>query len=227
MLVLAKADATRDDRRRRLSAVHQPLGQRRGRARRLSADRGFRARRHDPGLAVPLRRARRRAAHLDGAGRRHGLCRLAAATAMAPSVAVGLPFSPTAATITARPGPTGSSPRSPPTGARLTGHRAGPLCPDDRRRPAGRSRRGGDWYWNFALPVERERGLGDRDAHLHVGDAAAAAASRELGRVRRQTSAPSPPDLDAALERRRAWDRAVRRAGGRRRPDLCRRRRTG
>ncbi|HWD59630.1 MAG TPA: glycogen debranching enzyme N-terminal domain-containing protein, partial [Stellaceae bacterium] len=28
----------------------------------------------------------------------------------------------------------------------------------------------GGWYENFDLPVERERGLGDRDAHRHVGD---------------------------------------------------------
>ena len=80
-------------------------------------------------------------------------------------------FSPTAATITARPGPTGFNPEIAAAGARLTRRGAGPLrvdaSPQHRR---ARSRRGATGTENFDLPVERERGLGDRDAHLHVGD---------------------------------------------------------
>jgi predicted glycogen debranching enzyme len=66
-----------------------------------------------------------------------------------------------------------------------------------------------DWYENFDLPVERERGLGDRDAHRHVGDGfLPLAAGRWSGYVA-SLGADASPDLDAALERRRAADRAV------------------
>ncbi len=66
-----------------------------------------------------------------------------------------------------------------------------------------------EWYRDFDLPVERERGLSARDSHLHIGDAeldlpvgcwAGIAASLEPG---------AAPDLATALDRRRACDRAV------------------
>lgn len=66
-----------------------------------------------------------------------------------------------------------------------------------------------EWYWDFDLPVERERGLNDRDAHLHVGDAAL---PLEPGRWVGLAAGLDPDistDLDAALARRRDRDRAV------------------
>jgi predicted glycogen debranching enzyme len=66
-----------------------------------------------------------------------------------------------------------------------------------------------DWYWDFDLPVERERGLGDRDAHLHVGDASLTLEPGRWVGVAAGLGADVTPDIDAALARRRAWDRAV------------------
>ena len=69
-----------------------------------------------------------------------------------------------------------------------------------------------EWYWDFDLPVERERGLGDRDAHLHVGELSLglepgkwSGFAAGLGEV--------SADLDAALARRVAHDRAAVPAG--------------
>jgi predicted glycogen debranching enzyme len=67
----------------------------------------------------------------------------------------------------------------------------------------------GDWYENFDLPVERERGLGDRDAHRHVGDGyMPLVPSRWVGYAASLDPA-ADADLDAALDRRQAHDRAV------------------
>jgi glycogen debranching enzyme len=66
-----------------------------------------------------------------------------------------------------------------------------------------------EWYDNFDLPIERERGLPARDSHRHVGEArlplipgAWAGLAASLGRL-------DAVDLEAALARRRAHDRAV------------------
>ena len=65
------------------------------------------------------------------------------------------------------------------------------------------------WYENFDLPVERERGLGDRDSHRHVGDGfLSLKAGRWAGYVASLDLAASA-DLDAALARRQIHDRAV------------------
>jgi predicted glycogen debranching enzyme len=66
----------------------------------------------------------------------------------------------------------------------------------------------GDWYRDFDLPVERERGLDATDSHLHVGDLELPLSDRAWSGF---AAALSPPaaDLDAALDRRRAHDRAV------------------
>lgn len=66
----------------------------------------------------------------------------------------------------------------------------------------------GDWYENFDLPVERERGLGDHDAHRHVGDGFV---KLQPGRWAGYAASLGPDpsnDLDAALARRMAHDRA-------------------
>ena len=65
-----------------------------------------------------------------------------------------------------------------------------------------------DWYENFELPVERERGLGDHDAHRHVADAfAPLEPGGWVGYV--AGTGDVAADLGAAMERRRAADRAV------------------
>ena len=66
-----------------------------------------------------------------------------------------------------------------------------------------------DWYWNFDLPVERERGLADRDIHRHVGDGCLPLVPGEWAGYVASLKPGATPDLDAALERRRTYDRAV------------------
>ena len=104
--------------------------------------------------------------------------------------------------------PDGFQPEIAADGARLTvtipGRFALSIAASDGSIAARR-----DWYWDFDLPVERERGLGDRDAHLHVGDATL---TLEPGRWVGVAAGLGPdvtPDIDAALARRRAWDLAV------------------
>jgi predicted glycogen debranching enzyme len=67
----------------------------------------------------------------------------------------------------------------------------------------------GDWYENFELPVERERGLGDRDAHRRVGDGFVPLTRGEWAGYAVSFAGAPDADLDAALDRRRAHDRAV------------------
>jgi 4-alpha-glucanotransferase len=65
------------------------------------------------------------------------------------------------------------------------------------------------WIENFDLPVERERGLYDRDNHLQVAEAHfKLEPGRWVGVVGSLHHNPSP-DLEAALERRRSWQRSV------------------
>ncbi len=66
-----------------------------------------------------------------------------------------------------------------------------------------------DWYRDFDLPVERERGLAARDSHLHVGDLELPLAAGVWSGFVASLGRPVAPDLDAALERRRAHDRGV------------------
>jgi 4-alpha-glucanotransferase len=66
-----------------------------------------------------------------------------------------------------------------------------------------------DWYENFDLPVERERGLGDHDSHRHVGDLYMPLAPGKWAGFVASLDDAANADLDAALERRRAHDRAV------------------
>src|SRR5262249_51036742 len=67
----------------------------------------------------------------------------------------------------------------------------------------------GVWCENFALPIERERGLGDRDSALNVADGfmplmPGAWAGYAVGLAGEQRA-----DLEAALTRRFDHDRAV------------------
>jgi predicted glycogen debranching enzyme len=66
-----------------------------------------------------------------------------------------------------------------------------------------------DWYENFELPVEHERGLGDRDAHRHIGDGFLPLSSGRWAGYAASTGGAPSSDLGAALERRHAADRAV------------------
>jgi len=66
-----------------------------------------------------------------------------------------------------------------------------------------------DWYANFDLPVERERGLGDRDAHRHAGDGFLPLIPGKWAGYAASLDPAASADLDAALERRRGADRAV------------------
>jgi predicted glycogen debranching enzyme len=66
-----------------------------------------------------------------------------------------------------------------------------------------------DWYRDFDLPVERERGLAARDSHLHVGDFELPLAAGIMSGFVASLGRSVAPDLEAALERRRAHDRGV------------------
>jgi hypothetical protein len=66
-----------------------------------------------------------------------------------------------------------------------------------------------DWYRDFDLPVERERGVSARDSHLHVGELELPLEMEILSGFVASIGRPGAPDLDAALERRRAHDRGV------------------
>ncbi len=66
-----------------------------------------------------------------------------------------------------------------------------------------------EWYRDFDLPVERERGLGAHDSHLHIGDLELPLAAGIWSGFVASLARPAAPDLDVALERRRAHDRGV------------------
>ncbi len=66
-----------------------------------------------------------------------------------------------------------------------------------------------DWYRDFDLPVERERGLGAHDSHLHVGDLDVPLSPGIWTGFAASLDGEAAPDLNAALERRRTHDRAV------------------
>jgi 4-alpha-glucanotransferase len=65
------------------------------------------------------------------------------------------------------------------------------------------------WYENFDLPVERERGLGDRDSDRHVGNGYMPIAPGKWAGYVAGLGTEEAADLGAALERRLAHDRAV------------------
>jgi 4-alpha-glucanotransferase len=65
------------------------------------------------------------------------------------------------------------------------------------------------WYENFDLPIERERGLGDHDSHLGVGEGLLALSAGNWAGYAISVDPAAKPDIAAALERRRAWDRGV------------------
>jgi predicted glycogen debranching enzyme len=66
-----------------------------------------------------------------------------------------------------------------------------------------------DWYEDFDLPLERERGLAARDSHRHVGDARLPLRPGEWIGFAASLGPIDTVDLAAALARRRAHDRAV------------------
>jgi predicted glycogen debranching enzyme len=66
-----------------------------------------------------------------------------------------------------------------------------------------------DWYANFDLPIERERGLNDRDSHMHVGDGHLPPQPGTWAGYVASLDPSATPDLDAALDRRRAHDRVA------------------
>jgi glycogen debranching enzyme len=90
------------------------------------------------------------------------------------------------------------------------------------RASGGKIAPAADWYEDFDLPVERERGLPARDSHRHVGDlsltlrpgewaglAAGLYLESPRDNVARGWGPLDPPDIAAALARRRDHDRAV------------------
>jgi predicted glycogen debranching enzyme len=66
-----------------------------------------------------------------------------------------------------------------------------------------------EWYEDFDLPVERERGLPARDSHRHVGDLRLTLTPGEWAGFSAGCDRADPVDLAAALARRRTHDRAV------------------
>ncbi len=66
-----------------------------------------------------------------------------------------------------------------------------------------------DWFENFDLPVERERGLGDRDHHLCIGRAELPLATDIWHGIVASLDHDASADIAAALVRRQAHDRRV------------------
>jgi len=64
----------------------------------------------------------------------------------------------------------------------------------------------GDWYDNFDLPLERERGLPDRDSHFLAGEATLELSADAWTGVVAGLAPDIAPDLDAAIGRFRAHD---------------------
>lgn len=65
------------------------------------------------------------------------------------------------------------------------------------------------WIENFALPLETERGLPDRDAHLGVGRVDLALRPGVWSGIVAGLHADAAPELEAALQRRLAYDGAL------------------
>jgi 4-alpha-glucanotransferase len=65
------------------------------------------------------------------------------------------------------------------------------------------------WIENFDLPVERERGLGDRDHHLCIGRAELPLSAGEWTGLVASTDPNASADIAAAHARRLAYDRGV------------------
>jgi 4-alpha-glucanotransferase len=66
-----------------------------------------------------------------------------------------------------------------------------------------------EWYRDFDLPIERDRGLGSHDSHLHVGDAGLPLTPGSWAGITASLEPSTTPDLAAALARRQSRDRAV------------------
>ena len=66
-----------------------------------------------------------------------------------------------------------------------------------------------DWYGNFDLPVERERGLNDRDSDLHVGEGTLPLPPGKWAGYVGSLDPGASRDLETALERRRAYNREI------------------
>jgi 4-alpha-glucanotransferase len=66
-----------------------------------------------------------------------------------------------------------------------------------------------DWIENFDLPMERERGLSDRDHHLCIGHAEVPLAADRWHGLIASIASEASSDIGAAVERRQAHDRRV------------------
>jgi 4-alpha-glucanotransferase len=77
------------------------------------------------------------------------------------------------------------------------------------RAPGGRIVARHDWYRNFDLAVERERGLPSRDDHLLIGEAELDLAPGRWVGIVASLAPEADPDIAAALACRRAHDRGI------------------
>lgn len=87
----------------------------------------------------------------------------------------------------------------------MAGEQLHVTCPDRFilrfQAPGGQFQTGWDWIENFDLPLERERGLPDRDAHLCVGQALLTLRPGVWVGVVASLRDDASADLDAALQR--------------------------
>jgi predicted glycogen debranching enzyme len=75
--------------------------------------------------------------------------------------------------------------------------------------PGGEVAPQNDWIDNFDLPLERERGLSDRDRHLCSGRAEIPLTPGIWQGIVASIASDASPDIPAGLERRRAYDSRV------------------
>ena len=77
------------------------------------------------------------------------------------------------------------------------------------RAPGGTIEPRHDWYRDFALPIEAERGLDSTDNHLCVGEVALPLPPGQWRGIVASLNAEPPGDLEAALTRRLDHDRSA------------------
>lgn len=77
------------------------------------------------------------------------------------------------------------------------------------KAPGGVIRPDRTWYENFDLPLERARGLPDRDHHLCVGECRLPLANGEWSGLTASLHADASPSVEEAMHRRQAYDDGV------------------
>src|SRR6266545_4616845 len=194
-----------------LAAVHKPLEKRRHLSGRSCPHRQLSPRLLCAGMDLRDRRPPNRSAHLDGARRPHDICRLASAAGGRSARAWAVLAGDTAGNDRDQHGTTsvgGFAPEIRIEGERLLLTDAG-LFSLIIRAPGGDIVARHDWYRDFDLPMEAERGLESTDSHLCIGEVTIPLIPGQWRGIVASLEPEPSVDLAAALRRRLDHDRAA------------------